>query len=88
MSECVEAVSEWCRRVSIDTSVGRVDCVQVSIDTSVKVSSRGSNFNSLLISPDLARRFVEFYGKWMDEGAREQVRRHTRTAATGVYYVG
>ena len=42
----------------------------------------------ILISPDLARRFVEFYGKWMDEGAREQVRRHTRTAATGVYYVG
>jgi len=43
VSECVEAVSEWCRRVSIDTSVGRVDCVQVSIDTSVKVSSRGSS---------------------------------------------
>jgi hypothetical protein len=30
----------------------------------------------ILISPDLARRFVEFYGKWMDEGAREQARRH------------
>ena len=28
VSECVEAVSEWCRSVSIDTSVGRVDCVQ------------------------------------------------------------
>ena len=42
VSECVEAVSEWCRSVSIDTSVGRVDGVQVSIDTGVKVSSRGS----------------------------------------------
>ena len=46
VSECVEAVSEWCRSVSIDTSVGRVDIVsksvQVSIDTGVKVSSRGS----------------------------------------------
>ena len=42
VSECVEAVSEWCRSVSIDTSVGRVDSVQVPIDTSVKVSSRGS----------------------------------------------
>ena len=48
VSECVEAVSVWCRSVSIDTSVGRVDSVQkcpsvnqVSIDTSVKVSSRG-----------------------------------------------
>jgi hypothetical protein len=28
--------------VSIDTGVERVDSVQVSIDTSVKVSSRGS----------------------------------------------
>ena len=28
VSECVEAVSEWCRSVSIDTSVGRVDSVQ------------------------------------------------------------
>ena len=35
-----------------------------------------AHFNSLLISPDLARRFVEFYGKWMDEGAREQARQH------------
>ena len=43
VSECVEAVSEWCRSVSIDTSVGSVECVQVSIDTGVKVSSRGSN---------------------------------------------
>ena len=43
VSECVEAVSEWCQSVSIDTSVGGVDCVQVSIDTGVKVSSQGSN---------------------------------------------
>ena len=43
VSECVEAVSEWCRSVSIDTSVGGVDCVQVSIDTGVKVSSQGSS---------------------------------------------
>ena len=28
VSECVEAVSEWCRSVSIDTSLGGVDCVQ------------------------------------------------------------
>ena len=46
VSECVEAVSEWCRSVSIDTSVGHMSIVsksvQVSIDTSVKVSSRGS----------------------------------------------
>ena len=48
MSECVEAVSEWCRNVSIDTSVGSVECVQVSIDTGVKVSSRGSILNKVV----------------------------------------
>ena len=47
VSECVEAVSEWCRSVSIDTSVGSVECVQVSIDTGVKVSSRGSRIKSV-----------------------------------------
>ena len=43
--ECL-SVSEECRRsvggVSIDTSVGRVEGVRVSIDTSVQVSGQGS----------------------------------------------
>ena len=36
--ECVEAVSEWCRSVSIDTSVGSVECVQKCPKVMPKVS--------------------------------------------------
>ena len=44
------SASEECRRsvggVSIDTSVGRVEGVRVSIDTSVQVSGQGSNLRA------------------------------------------
>ena len=50
VSECVEAVSEWCRSVSIDTvsDVSIVSkSVQVSIDTGVKSVGRGSRSDEI-----------------------------------------
>ena len=42
VSESVKAVSEWCRSVSIDTSVGSVECVRKCPKVMPKVSKSPS----------------------------------------------
>ena len=68
--------------MSIDTSVGRVDGVRVSIDTSVQVSGQGSGSTewSLRIKPVYIKCTTTLWIESCGGGARPKAQAHGRRA--------